>query len=290
MATLELYSKGASVWVPDPDEVWVSAQLLHDYRPGEKQLLLQLSNGNEVHYPVGSPSDLPPLGNPDILEGENDLTALSFLHEPAVLHNLRVRFLDYNNIYTYCGIVLVAINPYDQLPIYGEEVIDAYSGQDMTDMEPHIFSVAEEAYRTMTREEKNQSIIISGESGSGKTVSAKFTMRYFAVVGGAAQQTSVEERVLASNPIMESIGNAKTTRNDNSSRFGKYIEIGFGTNGDIIGANMRTYLLEKSRVVFQVNSGYMWIFLFCTLVPKFEILQLNVLQSVHECCLLICVF
>ncbi|XP_039984530.1 unconventional myosin-Vb [Xiphias gladius] len=254
MATLELYSKGASVWISDPNAVWVSAQLLQDYSPGEKHLLLELSNGKEVHYPVGSPSDLPPLGNPDILEGENDLTALSFLHEPAVLHNLRVRFLDYSSIYTYCGIVLVAINPYDQLPIYGEEVIDAYSGQDMADMEPHIFSVAEEAYRTMTREEKNQSIIISGESGSGKTVSAKFCMRYFAVVGGAAQQTSVEERVLASNPIMESIGNAKTTRNDNSSRFGKYIAIGFGRKGDIIGANMRTYLLEKSRVVFQASA------------------------------------
>ncbi|CAK6955270.1 unconventional myosin-Vb [Scomber scombrus] len=252
--TLELYSKGASVWIPDPDAVWVSAQLLQDYSPGERQLLLQLSDEKEVQYPVASPTDLPPLGNPDILEGENDLTALSFLHEPAVLHNLRVRFLDYSSIYTYCGIVLVAINPYDQLPIYGEEVIDAYSGQDMADMEPHIFSVAEEAYRTMTREENNQSIIISGESGSGKTVSAKFTMRYFAVVGGAAQQTSVEERVLASNPIMESIGNAKTTRNDNSSRFGKYIEIGFGRNGDIIAANMRTYLLEKSRVVFQASA------------------------------------
>ncbi|XP_029285478.1 unconventional myosin-Vb [Cottoperca gobio] len=254
MTSLELYSKGASVWIPDPEAVWVSALLLQDYSPGEKNLLLQLSNGEEAHYPVGSPSDLPPLGNPDILEGENDLTALSFLHEAAVLHNLRVRFLDYSSIYTYCGIVLLAINPYDQLPIYGEEVIDAYSGQDMADMEPHIFSVAEEAYRTMTREEKNQSIIISGESGSGKTVSAKFTMRYFAVVGGAAQQTSVEERVLASNPIMESIGNAKTTRNDNSSRFGKYIEIGFGRKGDIIGANMRTYLLEKSRVVFQASA------------------------------------
>uniref|UniRef100_A0A665WTN2 Methyl-CpG binding domain protein 3b n=1 Tax=Echeneis naucrates TaxID=173247 RepID=A0A665WTN2_ECHNA len=247
---------GASVWIPDPDAVWVSSQLLQDYKPGDKHLLLQLSDGNvrQVHYPLGSASDLPPLGNPDILEGENDLTALSFLHEPAVLHNLRVRFLDYNSIYTYCGIVLVAINPYDQLPIYGEEVIDAYSGQDMADMEPHIFSVAEESYRTMTREEQNQSIIISGESGSGKTVSAKFTMRYFAAVGGAAQQTSVEERVLASNPIMESIGNAKTTRNDNSSRFGKYIEIGFGRKGDIIGANMRTYLLEKSRVVFQASA------------------------------------
>ncbi|XP_070817988.1 unconventional myosin-Va [Chaetodon trifascialis] len=254
MTSLELYSKGASVWIPDPDAVWVSALLLQDYSPGEKHLQLQLCNGKEVRYPVVTPSDLPPLGNPDILEGENDLTALSFLHEPAVLHNLRVRFLDYSSIYTYCGIVLVAINPYDQLPIYGEEVIDAYSGQDMDDMEPHIFSVAEEAYRTMTREEKNQSIIISGESGSGKTVSAKFTMRYFAVVGGAAQQTSVEERVLASNPIMESIGNAKTTRNDNSSRFGKYIEIGFGRKGDIIAANMRTYLLEKSRVVFQAAA------------------------------------
>ncbi|XP_034387321.1 unconventional myosin-Va isoform X2 [Cyclopterus lumpus] len=254
MTSMELYSKGASVWIPDPDAVWVSGLLLQDYNPGEKHLLLQLSDGTEAQYPVVSPSDLPPLGNPDILEGGNDLTALSFLHEAAVLHNLRVRFLDYSSIYTYCGIVLVAINPYDQLPIYGEEVIDAYSGQDMADMEPHIFSVAEEAYRTMTREEKNQSIIISGESGSGKTVSAKFTMRYFAVVGGASQQTSVEDRVLASNPIMESIGNAKTTRNDNSSRFGKYIEIGFGRKGDIIGANMRTYLLEKSRVVFQASA------------------------------------
>ncbi|XP_053713697.1 unconventional myosin-Vb [Synchiropus splendidus] len=254
MATLKLYTKGTSVWIPDPDSVWVSAQILRDYSPAENHLELQVSDGTEVQYPVGSLTELPPLGNPDISEGENDLTALSFLHEPAILHNLRVRFVDYCSIYTYCGIVLVAINPYDELPIYGQEVIDAYSGQDMTDMEPHIFSVAEEAYRTMSREEKNQSIIISGESGSGKTVSAKFTMRYFAAVGGAAQQTSVEERVLASNPIMESIGNAKTTRNDNSSRFGKYIEIGFGSKGDIIGANMRTYLLEKSRVVFQASS------------------------------------
>uniref|UniRef100_A0A7N9B243 Methyl-CpG binding domain protein 3b n=1 Tax=Mastacembelus armatus TaxID=205130 RepID=A0A7N9B243_9TELE len=249
-----LYSYYFCVWIPDPDAVWVSAQLLQDYSHGEKHLLLQLSDGKVSLEIMSSPTGLPPLGNPDILEGENDLTALSFLHEPAVLHNLRVRFLGYSSIYTYCGIVLVAINPYEQLPIYGEEVIDAYSGQDMADMEPHIFSVAEEAYRTMTREEKNQSIIISGESGSGKTVSAKFTMRYFAVVGGATQQTSVEERVLASNPIMESIGNAKTTRNDNSSRFGKYIEIGFGRKGDIIGANMRTYLLEKSRVVFQASA------------------------------------
>ncbi|XP_010869967.4 unconventional myosin-Vb [Esox lucius] len=285
IGTVELYTKGASVWVPDPDEVWVSAKLLQDYSPGDKNVLLQINDGREVLYPVASPAGLPPLGNPDILEGENDLTALSFLHEPAVLHNLRVRFLDYSSIYTYCGIVLVALNPYDQLPIYGEEVIDAYSGQDMADMEPHIFSVAEEAYRTMTREEKNQSIIISGESGAGKTVSAKFTMRYFAVVGGAAQQTSVEERVLASNPIMESFGNAKTTRNNNSSRFGKYIEIGFGRKGDIIGANMKTYLLEKSRVVFQSSQerNYHIFYQLCSSrnLPEMRVLQLDAAETFH---------
>ncbi|MEE6523592.1 hypothetical protein FKM82_022576, partial [Ascaphus truei] len=96
-------------------------------------------------------NQLPYLRNPDILVGENDLTALSYLHEPAVLHNLKVRFLESNHIYTYCGIVLVAINPYEQLPIYGEDVIYAYSGQNMGDMDPHIFAVAEEAYKQMAR-------------------------------------------------------------------------------------------------------------------------------------------
>lgn len=104
------------------------------------------------------------------------------------------------------------------------------------------------------RENRNQSIIVSGESGAGKTVSAKYAMRYFAMVGGTSEtETTVEKRVLASSPIMEAIGNAKTTRNDNSSRFGKYIEIDFNKHFHIIGASMRTYLLEKSRVVFQVR-------------------------------------
>ncbi|KAG8456838.1 hypothetical protein GDO86_002574 [Hymenochirus boettgeri] len=124
----------------------------------------------------------------------------------------------------------------------------------MGDMDPHIFAVAEEAYKQMARDEKNQSIIVSGESGAGKTVSAKYAMRYFATVGGSASETNVEEKVLASSPIMEAIGNAKTTRNDNSSRFGKYIQIGFDKRYHIIGANMRTYLLEKSRVVFQAQE------------------------------------
>ncbi|XP_063816428.1 unconventional myosin-Vb isoform X1 [Pseudophryne corroboree] len=255
MSVYELYSRYTRVWIPDQDEVWKSAEIVKDYKEGDKSLHLKLEDESVLEFPVDpAKHPLPHLRNPDILVGENDLTALSYLHEPAVLHNLKVRFLESNHIYTYCGIVLVAINPYEQLPIYGEDVIYAYSGQNMGDMDPHIFAVAEEAYKQMARDEKNQSIIVSGESGAGKTVSAKYAMRFFATVGGSASETNVEEKVLASSPIMEAIGNAKTTRNDNSSRFGKYIQIGFDKRYHIIGANMRTYLLEKSRVVFQAED------------------------------------
>ncbi|XP_034163176.2 unconventional myosin-Va isoform X2 [Pangasianodon hypophthalmus] len=275
-----LYTKYARVWIPDSQEVWRSAELTKDYRPGDTALQLQLEDGTELEYKLDPRrSTLPPLRNPDILVGENDLTALSYLHEPAVLHNLRIRFIDSKLIYTYCGIILVAINPYETLPIYGADIINAYSGQNMGDMDPHIFAVAEEAYRQMARDERNQSIIVSGESGAGKTVSAKYAMRYFATVSGSSTETSVEEKVLASSPIMEAIGNAKTTRNDNSSRFGKYIEIGFDRNYRITGANMRTYLLEKSRVVFQANEerNYHIFYQLCASahLPEFKALQLG---------------
>ncbi|XP_012931424.1 unconventional myosin-Vb isoform X1 [Heterocephalus glaber] len=280
MSVGELYSQYTRVWIPDPDEVWSSAELTKDYKEGEKSLQLKLEDETIREYPIDVQSNqLPFLRNPDILVGENDLTALSYLHEPAVLHNLKVRFLESNHIYTYCGIVLVAINPYEQLPIYGQDVIYAYSGQNMGDMDPHIFAVAEEAYKQMARDEKNQSIIVSGESGAGKTVSAKYAMRYFATVGGSASETNIEEKVLASSPIMEAIGNAKTTRNDNSSRFGKYIQIGFDKRYHIIGANMRTYLLEKSRVVFQADDerNYHIFYQLCAAasLPEFKELALT---------------
>uniref|UniRef100_A0A673UGH3 Unconventional myosin-Va n=1 Tax=Suricata suricatta TaxID=37032 RepID=A0A673UGH3_SURSU len=286
MAASELYTKFARVWIPDPEEVWKSAELLKDYKPGDKVLLLHLEEGKDLEYRLDPKTkELPHLRNPDILVGENDLTALSYLHEPAVLHNLRVRFIDSKLIYTYCGIVLVAINPYEQLPIYGEDIINAYSGQNMGDMDPHIFAVAEEAYKQMARDERNQSIIVSGESGAGKTVSAKYAMRYFATVSGSASEANVEEKVLASNPIMESIGNAKTTRNDNSSRFGKYIEIGFDKRYRIIGANMRTYLLEKSRVVFQAEEerNYHIFYQLCASanLPEFKMLRLGNANNFH---------
>ncbi|XP_035889560.1 unconventional myosin-Vc isoform X2 [Phyllostomus discolor] len=253
MAVAALYTQYNRVWIPDPEEVWKSAEIAKDYRVGDKVLRLLLEDGTELDYPV-DPERLPPLRNPDILVGENDLTALSYLHEPAVLHNLRVRFAESRLIYTYSGIILVAMNPYKQLPIYGDAIIHAYSGQNMGDMDPHIFAVAEEAYKQMARNNKNQSIIVSGESGAGKTVSARYAMRYFATVSKSSSNAHVEDKVLASNPITEAVGNAKTTRNDNSSRFGKYTEISFDERHQIIGANMRTYLLEKSRVVFQSEN------------------------------------
>uniref|UniRef100_A0A672PBU2 Unconventional myosin-Va-like n=1 Tax=Sinocyclocheilus grahami TaxID=75366 RepID=A0A672PBU2_SINGR len=308
MAAPELYSKFARVWIPDTTEVWRSAELTKDYKPGDTVLHLQLEDetvrvstffhihpfsncthcsvnfSQEFEYKLDPKSGvLPPLRNPDILVGENDLTALSYLHEPAVLHNLRVRFTDSKLIYTYCGIILVAINPYESLPIYGSDIINAYSGQNMGDMDPHIFAVSEEAYKQMARDEKNQSIIVSGESGAGKTVSAKYAMRYFATVSGSSAEACVEEKVLASSPIMEAIGNAKTTRNDNSSRFGKYIEIGFDRKHHIIGANMRTYLLEKSRVVFQAceerNYHIFYQLCACAHLPEFEPLKLGITEA-----------
>ncbi|XP_061734089.1 unconventional myosin-Va isoform X2 [Nerophis ophidion] len=272
--------KSARVWIPDVEEVWKSAELTKDYKNGDASLQLMLEDGSNLEHKLDPKTkNLPYLRNPDILVGENDLTALSYLHEPAVLHNLKVRFIDSKLIYTYCGIVLVAINPYETLPIYGTDIINAYSGQNMGDMDPHIFAVAEEAYKQMARDERNQSIIVSGESGAGKTVSAKYAMRYFATVSGSASEANVEEKVLASNPIMEAIGNAKTTRNDNSSRFGKYIEIGFDNRYRIIGANMRTYLLEKSRVVFQADEerNYHIFYQLCASshLPEFKKLKLS---------------
>uniref|UniRef100_A0A672JPA5 Unconventional myosin-Va n=1 Tax=Salarias fasciatus TaxID=181472 RepID=A0A672JPA5_SALFA len=270
----------ARVWIPDAEEVWKSAELTKDYKGGDASLQLMLEDGKSIEHKLDPKTkNLPYLRNPDILVGENDLTALSYLHEPAVLHNLKVRFMDSKLIYTYCGIVLVAINPYETLPIYGTDIISAYSGQNMGDMDPHIFAVAEEAYKQMARDERNQSIIVSGESGAGKTVSAKYAMRYFATVSGSASEANVEEKVLASNPIMEAIGNAKTTRNDNSSRFGKYIEIGFDARYRIIGANMRTYLLEKSRVVFQADEerNYHIFYQLCASahLPEYKTLKLG---------------
>ncbi|KAG2537345.1 hypothetical protein PVAP13_9NG117300 [Panicum virgatum] len=168
---------------------------------------------------------------------------LSYLSEPSVLYNLQYRYSQ-DMIYTKAGPVLVAVNPFKNVSLYGTEYIDAYRNKTMDS--PHVYAIADAALREMKRDEVNQSIIISGESGAGKTETAKIAMQYLASLGGGS---GIEYEILQTNPILEAFGNAKTLRNDNSSRFGKLIEIHFSTTGRICGAMIQTFLLEKSRVV-----------------------------------------
>ncbi|XP_024080468.1 unconventional myosin-Va [Cimex lectularius] len=280
----DIYISGARVWIPHASKVWEGAKVVENFIQGK--LIIVTDDGETKELKIPTDEDLPPLRNPEILIGENDLTSLSYLHEPAVLYNLQVRFCRQNAIYTYCGIVLVAINPYCEISIYDSDTIWAYRGQAMGDLDPHIFAVAEEAYTKLEREQKNQSIIVSGESGAGKTVSAKYVMRYFATVGGSATETQVERKVLASSPIMEAIGNAKTTRNDNSSRFGKFIELQFDKNYTIVGAKMSTYLLEKSRVIVQASEerNYHIFYQICSAKEELKHLSLDDAHTYNYLC------
>ncbi|XP_050373280.1 myosin-1 [Argentina anserina] len=193
------------------------------------------------------PEDLVP-ANPDILDGVDDLMQLSYLNEPSVLYNLQYRY-NRDMIYTKAGPVLVAINPFKKVSLYGNEYIEAYKRKAVDN--PHVYAITDTAIREMVRDEVNQSIIISGESGAGKTETAKIAMQYLAALGGGS---GIEHEILKTNPILEAFGNAKTLRNDNSSRFGKLIEIHFSETGKISGANIQTFLLEKSRVV-QCTEG-----------------------------------
>ncbi|KAI9303293.1 P-loop containing nucleoside triphosphate hydrolase protein [Cunninghamella echinulata] len=270
---LEIYTKGTKAWFQDAKEAWISATCLSNEITSDKVLLKFIGDSNSKEYAFESTisdiektngANLPPLRNPIKLEFTDDLTNLSYLNEPAVLNTIRTRYLQ-RLIYTYSGIVLIAVNPFDKVSIYDADIVQQYSGRRRGELDPHLFAIAEDAYRCMIREKSNQTIVVSGESGAGKTVSAKYIMRYFATADDQGSNgvknkkadsgmTEVEEQILATNPIMEAFGNAKTTRNDNSSRFGKYIEIQFDKNTNIVGAKIRTYLLERSRLIYQPKT------------------------------------
>lgn len=229
--------KKLRVWCRLQNRQWELGQIQSTIR--EKASVL-LSDGSVLSVPIG---ELLP-ANPDILDGVDDLIQLSYLNEPSVLHNLEHRF-SRDIIYSKAGPVLIAINPFKAIQLYGDDSITAYR-QNLLDS-PHVYTIADTAYNEMMREEVNQSIIISGESGAGKTETAKIAMQYLAALGGGS--CGIECEVLQTSCILEAFGNAKTSRNDNSSRFGKLIEIHFSAVGKICGAKIQTYLLEKSRVV-----------------------------------------
>ncbi|THY83812.1 class V myosin [Aureobasidium pullulans] len=264
------YDVGTKAWQPDVTEGWVASEVEQKNIDGEKvTLIFQLANGETKTIETtlaaiaeGKDAKLPPLMNPTMLEASDDLTNLSHLNEPAVLQAIKLRYAQ-KEIYTYSGIVLIATNPFARVDsLYVPGMVQIYAGKQRQTQAPHLFAIAEEAFADMLRDGRNQTIVVSGESGAGKTVSAKYIMRYFATrespdqpgsrsKGRVESMSETEEQILATNPIMEAFGNAKTTRNDNSSRFGKYIEIMFDKKTDIIGARIRVYLLERSRLVFQ---------------------------------------
>ncbi|XP_056283944.1 myosin-6 [Pseudoliparis swirei] len=195
--------------------------------------------------------------NPPKYDKIEDMAMFTFLHEPAVLFNLKERYAAWM-IYTYSGLFCVTVNPYKWLPVYDAEVVAAYRGKKRTEAPPHIFSISDNAYQYMLTDRENQSVLITGESGAGKTVNTKRVIQYLASIAAVGKRDpskgTLEDQIVQANPALEAFGNAKTLRNDNSSRFGKFIRIHFGMSGKLSSADIETYLLEKSRCTFQLKA------------------------------------
>ncbi|XP_078279689.1 unconventional myosin-If-like [Rhinoraja longicauda] len=183
--------------------------------------------------------------------GVDDMVLLSKITEDAIVENLKKRYLD-DYIFTYIGTVLISVNPFKQMPYFTDREVEIYQGAAQYENPPHIYALTDSMYRNMLIDAENQCVIISGESGAGKTVAAKYIMGYISKVsGGGSKVQHVKDIILQSNPLLEAFGNAKTVRNNNSSRFGKYVEIQFSRGGEPDGGKISNFLLEKSRVVNQ---------------------------------------
>ncbi|XP_062331337.1 myosin heavy chain, fast skeletal muscle-like [Osmerus eperlanus] len=202
--------------------------------------------------------------NPPKFDKIEDMAMMTHLNEASVLYNLKERYAAWM-IYTYSGLFCVTVNPYKWLPVYNQEVVVTYRGKKRMEAPPHIFSISDNAYQFMLTDRENQSILITGESGAGKTVNTKRVIQYFATIAVSGDKKkdvassdkikgTLEDQIISANPLLEAFGNAKTVRNDNSSRFGKFIRIHFGTTGKLSSADIETYLLEKSRVTFQLSA------------------------------------
>ncbi|SCU86854.1 LAME_0D07910g1_1 [Lachancea meyersii CBS 8951] len=246
-----------SVWVPDPERVFVRAELVEEKTLRNKQnkdehWAVVKVDGGQVEVPIEEVCEV----NPNTFDRIDDMSELTHLNEPSVLYNLENRYAD-DTIYTYSGLFLVAINPYSNIRIYSQDYINLYHGSPKEDNKPHIFAIAEQAYQNLLSLKRDQSILVTGESGAGKTENTKKILQYLASITSEDKlapdttHESFERKILQSNPILEAFGNAQTVRNNNSSRFGKFIKIEFDELGKINGAHVDWYLLEKSRVIQQ---------------------------------------
>uniref|UniRef100_A0A670JPE3 Myosin heavy chain 1 n=1 Tax=Podarcis muralis TaxID=64176 RepID=A0A670JPE3_PODMU len=239
-----------SVFVSDPKESYVKATVTA--REGGK-VTAKTEKGESVTVKEDQVFSM----NPPKYDKIEDMAMMTHLHEPAVLYNLKERYAAWM-IYTYSGLFCVTVNPYKWLPVYNPEVVNAYRGKKRQEAPPHIFSISDNAYQFMLTDRENQSILITGESGAGKTVNTKRVIQYFATIAATGEKKkeegTLEDQIISANPLLEAFGNAKTVRNDNSSRFGKFIRIHFGATGKLASADIETYLLEKSRVTFQLKA------------------------------------
>ncbi|NP_001094160.1 myosin-14 isoform X1 [Rattus norvegicus] len=250
------------VWVPSELHGFEAAALRDE---GEEEAEVELAeSGRRLRLPRDQIQRM----NPPKFSKAEDMAELTCLNEASVLHNLRERYYS-GLIYTYSGLFCVVINPYKQLPIYTEAIVEMYRGKKRHEVPPHIYAVTEGAYRSMLQDREDQSILCTGESGAGKTENTKKVIQYLAHVASSPKGRKepgvpasvstmsygeLERQLLQANPILEAFGNAKTVKNDNSSRFGKFIRINFDIAGYIVGANIETYLLEKSRAIRQAKD------------------------------------
>jgi myosin protein heavy chain len=262
-ATQAAWAAKKLVWVPHPEHGFATASIVEE--KGE-DVVVELQDTNKR---VTLNKDDVQKMNPPKFNKVEDMAELTCLNEASVLHNLKERYYS-GLIYTYSGLFCVVVNPYKRLPIYSESVVELYKGKKRHEVPPHVYAIADQAYRNMLQDREDQSILCTGESGAGKTENTKKVIQYLAFVAASLksqkQNTAnvlanmqardlnlgeLEQQLLQANPILEAFGNAKTVKNDNSSRFGKFIRINFDTSGYISGANIETYLLEKSRAVRQ---------------------------------------
>ncbi|XP_062173899.1 myosin-12 isoform X2 [Alnus glutinosa] len=257
---------GSHVWAEDPEDAWIDGEVTEI---NGRSATIITTNGKTI---IADISCIYPKDTEAPPAGVDDMTKLAYLHEPGVLHNLACRFA-LNEIYTYTGNILIAVNPFRRLPhLYDIHMMQQYKGAAFGELSPHLFAVADTCYRAMINEQGSQSILVSGESGAGKTETTKMLMRYLAFMGGRSvtEGRTVEQQVLESNPVLEAFGNAKTVKNNNSSRFGKFVEIQFDKHGKISGAAIRTYLLERSRVcqVSDPERNYHCFYMLCAAPPE----------------------
>ncbi|KPP71628.1 myosin-6-like [Scleropages formosus] len=252
-AVAKPYDIKKSCWVHDEKEGFIAGEVQTD--DGERVTVKTVKNTT-----VTIKKDDVQQMNPPKFYQASDMANLTFLNEASVLDNLRQRYICMR-IYTYSGLFCVTINPYKWLPIYGSKVAMMFKGKKRNEVPPHLFSISDNAYHDMMMEHENQSMLITGESGAGKTENTKKVIQYFANVGatgGKQSSDSKANQIIQANPVLEAFGNAKTTRNNNSSRFGKFIRIHFGPTAKLAGADIESYLLEKSRVISQqaAERGY----------------------------------